>query len=166
MKPTKMRTINGTAIVAQNNILWKIKLPEDICIGRASEDIGTLPSGDTISFDLQLDTSYTMNAVTIFVKDLVTVGAYKQLNNASGSYSWASKADIYDINENGSTTDNIGGIKSSNTSACQIISQTATLEIQDSISVESNGIVSPLKFFQVKLFFYYQKGYSKPLQFV
>ena len=146
LKNAKGLLISGSTVTTQDigngNILWKIKLPEDICIGRASEDIGTLPSGDTISFDLQLDTSYTMNAVTIFVKDLVTVGAYKQLNNASGSYSWASKADIYDINENGSTTDNIGGIKSSNTSACQIISQTATLEIQDSISVESNGIVS------------------------
>lgn len=146
LKNAKGQLIVGSTVTTQDlgdgNILWRIKLPEDIYIGRASESLGTLPSGDTITFNLQLDTSYTMNALTIFVKDVITVGGYKQVNNASGSYSWASKPDIYDINENGSTTDNIGGLKTSNTSACQIISQTATLDIQDSITVESNGNVS------------------------
>ncbi len=146
IKNAKGQLISGITVATQDigngNVLWKIKLPEDICIGRATEEISTLASGDTLSFNIQLDTSYTMNALTIFAKDIVNVAGFKQINNASGSYSWASKVDTYDINENGSTTDKIGGMKSSNTTSCQIISQTATLDIQDSITVESIGNVS------------------------
>lgn len=146
LKDSKGQVISGHTISTQevenNNILWKIKLPEDICIGGVNESIGALPLGRTISFDIQLDTSYTMNAATIFVRDLVTVAAYKQRNYASGAWTWALKTDTYDLNGDGSVTDSVGGIKTSTTSNCQILSQTATLDVQDSITIESNGNIS------------------------
>ena len=132
----------ATQALSDGNVLWKIKLPSDVFIGKATESIGDLPSGTKITYNIQLDTSYTMNATTIYIRDMVTVAGYMQTNSASGSYSWGSKIDTYDLNENGSVKDKIGGIDTTNAASCQIVSQTATLDITDSITIESNGNVS------------------------
>lgn len=132
----------STEDVGNGNILWKIKLPSDVYIGVATEELGNLESGTSISFSMQLDTSYTMNGATLFARDIFMVAAYNQTNSGSGSYSWTKKTDTYDLNETGSTTDNIGGVIVTNSRSCQVVSQTATLDIEDNITIERQGSVT------------------------
>lgn len=128
--------------LGDGNKLWKIKLPEDVYIGGPSESLGRLDVGLYINFSMQLNTSYTMNTVTLYAKDIFFAAAYNQSNAASGSYSWSKYTDTYDLNENGKTTDSIAGARSTTTTSCQIVSGTATLDVNDSITVERQGQVS------------------------
>lgn len=125
--------------VENGKILWLIKLPEDFYIGYAKEDMTALANGDYISFSMQLNTSYTMNTTTVFARDTLFAAGYNQINAAGGAWNWASAVDTYDLNENGSKTDRIAGVNSTNNPSCQIISQNALLDVTDSIAVTSNN---------------------------
>lgn len=137
--------INGFSITSENisdgNKLWKIRFPSDIYIGAATENLNNFSSGLRITFSMQLDTAYTMNSTTLYAKDIFFAAAYKQTNSADGSYAWAKTTDIYDLNENGSKTDAIARASTTVTKSCQISSETSTLDINDSISIERQGTV-------------------------
>lgn len=120
------------------NKLWTIKFPEDCYVGYYNEQLGALSTGSSLNFNIQLDTSYTMNN-TAFFSNNIFFGTTNQVNTASGAFNWTSKVDIYDINENGSTSDLIAGLKTSDTTNCQIIAQSATLNLQSSVNLNSSG---------------------------
>lgn len=128
--------------IGDGNNLWIIKFPSDVYIGYLTEELKALENGISITFNIQLDTSYTMNNFTLFAKDMVMLSGYKQINGANGSYNWSSQVDLYDMNENGLTTDTIARGSNSNTSSCQISAQTATLDIKDNITVERQGSIT------------------------
>lgn len=140
-KPITGFTVENNDL-GNGNVLWKIILPTDVYVGVANENLGNLSTGLTIKFNMQLDTAYTMNGATLFAKDLFFAAGYNQSNSAGGSYAWAKHTDIYDLNQNGSTTDGIAGARSTTATSCQVVSQTATLDISDSISIERQGIVT------------------------
>lgn len=140
-KPITGFTVENNDL-GNGNVLWKILLPENVYVGAANENLGNLSTGLTINFNMQLDTAYTMNGATLFAKDIFFAAAYKQSNSASGSYAWSKYTDIYDLNQNGSTTDGIAGARSTTATSCQVVSQTATLDISDSISIERQGVVT------------------------
>lgn len=125
------------------NNLWIIRFPKDICIGYATEKLGVLEGGIYITFHLQLDTSYTMNNATLFAREMLFAAGYKQQNGAGGSYSWARATDTYDLNENNSTTDYIACMDARESTNCQIVSQTAMLDVTDSISITNNANTTP-----------------------
>lgn len=126
-----------------DNYLWRIKLPEDSCIGYYTENLGAISNGSTITFSIQLDTAITMNTTNLVTNDMVYVAGYKQLNNANGAYNWARRVDIYDLNENGLTNDIVAGIQSTTSVTCQITPQTAALDVSENISINSNGTILP-----------------------
>lgn len=143
--------ITGMIIDSPENIgnglqLWKITFPGSVYVGLPDEELKGLTATSTgneyINFSVQLDTSYTMNTTTIFTSDMVFAASHNQTNAASGSYSWASKTDTYDLNENGSTTDKIGGVQATTSVSCQINPTEATLDISDNVAVTHNGIIS------------------------
>ncbi len=140
------KSITGLSITSKsagnNTKLWVITFPSDVCIGYLTEERGSLPSGTSISFSLQLDTAYTMNELTLFAKDIIMVAGYMQVNGAGGSYNWSRLTDTYDLNYNGSYTDTIAKPTSLNTSSCQISAQSATLSINDTLSVERDGTIT------------------------
>jgi hypothetical protein len=92
---------------------------------------------------MQLNTSYDMNTSTIFAKETLFVAGYQQPNSAGGGINFASTADTYDLNENGSYSDRIAGVSSSNNPSCQIVSQNAMLDVEDCITVTSNNVTTP-----------------------
>ena len=126
--------------------LWKITFPNSIYVGLPDEELKGLTASNMnneyLNLSVQLDTAYTMNTTTIFTSDIVYVASMNQTNAASGSYSWASKTDTYDLNGNGSKTDKIGGVQATTSVSCQINPTAATLDITDNMSVTHNGIVS------------------------
>lgn len=124
--------------IENGNKLWRIKLPSDCYFGYYTETYSALSPGAGLIFNIQLDTSYTMNNTAFFVTNMYLTGK-KQVNACNGSYAWTSKVDTYDLNENGSTADKISGLKSSDTTNCQIIAQSATLDLQSSINLNSSG---------------------------
>ncbi|MBR3613873.1 MAG: hypothetical protein IKL55_01685 [Clostridia bacterium] len=132
----------STRDLGNGTILWIIKLPSDICVGYATESLAVLSTGSYVKFNMQLDTAYTIDSSTLFAKDILVTAGYKQTNAGSGTYSWSKKTDIYDLNENGSTTDNIACVRSNNTASCQIVAETATLDITNSISVDRQGSIT------------------------
>ena len=125
--------------VSDGKVLWTLSFPEDLYIGYAKENLSALANGSYLEFSMQLNTSTTMNATTIFGREMLYATGVGQANAASGGWNWASTVDTYDLNENGSVTDKIGGVDSKNNPSCQIVSQTAMLDVNDSITVSSNG---------------------------
>lgn len=125
--------------------MWKIYVPEDISIGYANEKLNTGPNGDNIKFEMQLNTEYYMNQQTIalntsiFAASAQTDSDAASVNAAGGSYYWASKTDTYDLNGNGSTSDRIGGLSSSNKTSFEIVPQKALFDIDDSISINKES---------------------------
>lgn len=128
--------------IENNNKLWTIKLPRDFYIGYANENLGALSNGYGINFSFQLDTSNIMNNSTLYAKDMLFVAGYNQRNNAVGNYYWSRQIDTYDLNENGSTTDYIGRIQSTDTTNCQIVAKMAELNISDSIIRNNKGTIT------------------------
>lgn len=125
--------------VGDGKYLWKIKLPESVSIGKYSESLGNMSTGGNISFSMQLDTALSMNTTLLELKNMIYVAGINQTNSSGGSYNYAKKIDKYDINENGSKTDYVTGVRENNTTTCQITPKVATLDIADSISIQSNG---------------------------
>ena len=128
--------------IGDGHVLWTITLPDDVCIGYAAESLGMLKSGTYIQFNIQLDTSFSMNNSTLFTDSMLVVTGYKQVNSANGSYSWAKKVDTYDLNQNGSTTDIIAGTKSTDVKKCQIVAQPTALDIKDCITIDRQGSIT------------------------
>lgn len=132
--------------IENGNVLWKIKLASDICIGLADENLGGLTNSninnEVINFSIQLDTSAMMNASTLFATDMIFVAGYNQTNSAGGSYSYAGKVDTYDLNDNGSVTDKVGGLSSTNTVSCQISPLSSSLDAFSSIYVTHKGNIT------------------------
>ena len=138
---------NGTSItnitatskdIDNGNRLWIIKFPQECCIGYYSETLSTLSNGYKIDFSVQLDTSYTINNTAFFANNIYLAGL-NQINGSGGAMEWTKKTDIYDLNENGSTTDKIAGLKTSDTTNCQIIAQSATLDLDNNIILNTSG---------------------------
>lgn len=140
------QTVNNIDIsnrsVGNGKILWTLKLPSEVAIGFARENLSALSSGSSLNFSMQLNTSYTMNATTIFSKEMLSAAGYKQSNSAGGSWNSAKKTDTYDLNEDGSTTDGIAGVSDSANLSCQIISQNAMLDVTETISTSNGGAIS------------------------
>lgn len=143
--------ITGIAVetpidIGNGNYLWKIKFPSNVSIGYPTESLkgftNSSISNEAITFTLQLDTAATMNTTTLFAADMIFVAGYNQINAASGSYSYASKIDTYDLNENGLTTDKIGGINANSTVSCQIAPGQSTLDVSSNVTVTNNGVIS------------------------
>ena len=128
--------------IGDGHVLWTITLPEDVYFGYALENLGMLSSGTYIQFDIQLDTAFSMNNSTLFTDSMLIVTGYKQVNSASGSYSWAKKVDTYDLNQNGLTTDIIAGTKSTDVKKCQIVAQPTALNIKDCITIDRQGSIT------------------------
>ena len=122
--------------VTNGNILWMIKLPKDYCIGYLTEELKNVKSGYRFKYSIQLDTSESSNNMTIFLKDIIYAAGEKQNNSAINSWAHRRTLDLYDVNENGSTTDYVAGIEQADETKCQIISQNSTLEVSDNVSVE------------------------------
>ncbi|MBQ9011659.1 MAG: hypothetical protein IJ093_03320 [Bacilli bacterium] len=128
---------------SDGQVLWRIYLPEDVVVGYAIENgSGALSEGSYLNFSMQLDTAYYLNQQTINLVDSTFVASTSQTNAASGAWAWARSADTYDINENGNKTEIIGRVRTNQVAGFEITPQTATFEIQDSISVTSNGEIS------------------------
>lgn len=123
--------------------MWKIYVPSDISIGYASETLGPGVNGNYIQFELQLNTEYYMNQQTITLSNAVFTASVRtetdeaSVNAAGGSFNWASKTDVYDLNSNGSTTDKIGGLNQIDTTSFEIVPQSASFDISDNISINN-----------------------------
>ncbi|MBR3613880.1 MAG: hypothetical protein IKL55_01720, partial [Clostridia bacterium] len=125
------------------NVLWTIKLPTEVYLGYSTQTLGILNNYTTIKFKMQLETAYTMNNSTLYAKDMFIVAGYNQKGiKGQGGYSGYERTDIYDLNENGLTTDLVSGARNTITDSCQIIPQTATLDISNSISIDSQGSIT------------------------
>ncbi len=125
--------------VGDGKYLWKIKLPDDVSIGKYSETLGNMTTGGSISFSMTLETSLSMNTTLLELKNMIYVSGINQTNSSGGSYNFAIKRDKYDINENGGTDDYVTGVRENNTVTCQITPKSATLDLDNSISIKSNG---------------------------
>jgi len=137
------KTISGITItskeVGDGKVLWTLAFPDDAYIGYAKENLSALAMGNSIQFSMQLNTSAKMNATTLFGREMLFATGVEQENKAGGGWNWASTIDTYDLNENGKTTDKIGGVNSTNNPSCQIISENATLDVTNKLSVTSGG---------------------------
>ena len=122
--------------------LWIIKLCDDFYIGYASESKGAINNGSNIYYSFQLNTSSTLNNITLYPKDMIYAAGYKQNNGAGGAWDWSKQRDTYDLNENGSTTDYIGRIRSTDTTSIQITAKPAELNISDNITRTSNNSIT------------------------
>ena len=138
--------VDAPVAIGNGNYLWKIKFPSDVSIGYPTESLNGFTnssiSNESITFTLQLDTAATMNTTTLFAADMIFVAGYNQINAASGSYSYASKIDTYDLNENGQTTDTIGGVNANSTVSCQIAPGQSTLDVSNTVTLTNNGVIS------------------------
>lgn len=119
--------------------LWTIKYPSNVYIGYLTESFSELSSGYYTDFSIQLDTSSTMNNTSLFANNLLYGAGINQENGILGSYAWTQKTDIHDINENGNTNDIIAGVNSTDTTTCQITAKIESLDITDSIILNSQG---------------------------
>lgn len=125
---------------SSGQLLWIIEVDPDVSIGYYTEALKGLESGDSMKFSFQIDTAKDMNAATLFSDQMLFVAGKDQKNSASGSYSWASYADSWDLNENGVTEgDLIGGSRLSERKMCSIIPNSAVLDISDSIKITGAG---------------------------
>ncbi len=122
--------------------MWKIYLDKNIVLGGYNEDLRALSSA--IVFSLQLNTEYYMSQQTVLLNSALFVASAQtetiaaQTNAASGAKGWALKKDTYDLNDNGSVNDYIGGMNPTETTAFEIVPQSATFDITDAVSV-NNG---------------------------
>ncbi len=121
------------------NNIWKIKLPDNVSIGKYSESLGNMPTGASISFSMTLETALSMNTTLLELKNMIYVSGINQTNSSGGSFNYAKKVDKYDINENNIKTDYVTGVRENNTITCQITPKVATLDLADSISIQSKG---------------------------
>ncbi len=119
--------------------LWTIKYPSDVYIGYLTESLTELSSGYYTDFSIQLDTSSTMNNTSLFANNLLYGAGINQENGILGNYAWTKKIDVHDINENGKTDDIIAGVNSTDTTTCQITAKIESLDITDSIILNSQG---------------------------
>lgn len=125
--------------------MWKIYAPRDLRIGYATENLAMLENGKYLKFDMQLNTEYYMNQQTIALNSTIYTASYQNdtgvasTNSAAGAFYWAARTDTYDLNKNGSTTDKIGGINESDKLAFEIVPQSASFDIDDSISINSDS---------------------------
>lgn len=128
--------------IENNNKLWIIKFSNDFYIGMSNESINRINNGSVLNFSFQLNTSNTLNNTTLYAKDIVFSAGYKQKNDSGGAYEWSRQIDTYDLNENGSTTDYIGRMRSTNTTSIQITAKSTELNISDNITRTSNNSIT------------------------
>ena len=132
-------SINGSV-----NKFWIIDLKaddgsNDSTIGYANEFLKALKNGDTIKFQFQVDTSLDTSASTIHLKEKLFLAANGIVNAASGSYTYFSVVDKYDLNNNGSTSDKVACLSNQYSDVkVEIQAFNATLEITNRV-IGSDG---------------------------
>lgn len=131
--------------------MWKIYIDKNTVIGVLNENLNISSIGRKIRFSLQLNTEYYLNQQSVLLANSLYVASDKTdtmlatTNTAGGAKAWATKVDTYDLNGNGSKTDNIGGVSVSITTSFEILAQKANIDIDDSVrlngGVKSNNII-------------------------
>ena len=133
------QTISGIQLLPPQDLgngtyLWKIKLPEDVYVGYWTESLAALSVGSKLNYTINLNTSVAMNSTVLNTKDMVLITG-KNLTNSYAS----TITDKYDLNENGSKTDYIARISDSKNTTFRINPTLASIDINDRISITSNG---------------------------
>ena len=118
--------------------LWIVEIEGGHLIGYCSETLGSIPTGSTIKYDVEFNTSFSTTGSTLYLKDMIFVSAKGINNKADGTYKDMKILDKYDLNQNGKTNDYVGCFSSANNSlSIQIIGKNVTLDIYDNISVNN-----------------------------
>lgn len=115
--------------LADGSTLWIIYFDPSAKIGYYSEKLGAIPSGSNLKFNFTIETNILMAGQTVTMKDYIFVAGDGLQNSAGGTFSNLSRVDTHDLNGNGSTTDNIGGISSTSTLSFTVVGQSPTLDI-------------------------------------
>ena len=131
-------------VIDEEYNLWIIELEGGYEIGYASEKLGAIKNGSSISFNVEFNTALTTASSTIFFQTSTFLAAKNYKNTAGGSNKYYVATDTYDINGNG-TTDNIASFHSQNHAniSIQIIDKIAQLDINDNYSL--NGSLTHMK---------------------
>ena len=121
--------------------LWIVEIEGGHLIGYCSETLGSISTGSNFKFNIEFNTSLSTAGSTLYLKDMIFVGAKGINNKADGTYKDMKILDKYDLNQNGKTNDYVGCFSSANNNlSVQIIGKNATLDIIDNISI--NNILS------------------------
>ena len=131
-------SLTHNSINSTNNI-WIISVDDSCRIGFAKETLGAIKTGDKLKFKIRLNTSQSLNALTLFSDEILLTAGEGISNNAYGTYTWTKAVDLYDLNNNGVTTDTIGKMNPPDRVQCTIIPDNPSLDITDYITVLGVG---------------------------
>ncbi|MBE5935256.1 MAG: hypothetical protein E7262_05630 [Lachnospiraceae bacterium] len=127
--------------IGNNQVLWVIDADPNLYIGHANEQLQAITKGSRLSFSVRLKTSKRLESTTLFTDAMLYCAGEKVTNASGGSYNWANATDIWDLNQNGSTTDRVGKSYYTNPAMCNIVPSPPSLDIEDSLSVKGKGSI-------------------------
>ena len=130
--------------LANGNFLYVIEFDQEKTIGYYSEQLGALPAGYQVDFSFQLDSDKSISKQTINLRESLFAAGLGLENGSSAAKEGYSATDTYDLNANGSVSDNIACFGNSTTTAVTFQEAPAELSITDELTNSSGESGSSL----------------------
>lgn len=118
---------------------WIIEFKPGQKIGYASESLGAIKNGASLTFSIQLNTDKSVIGQTIELYRVLFVAGLNRTNGAGGSWEPCSALDSYDLNGNGSTTDKIGCVHTDARPSFEVVATPASLSISSGVRAQNQS---------------------------
>ncbi|MBE5934559.1 MAG: hypothetical protein E7262_02055 [Lachnospiraceae bacterium] len=120
---------------AGDNNIWLIDVDKDQYIGYYGQNLGELTQGAALDFSIKINTDIYMDTQTLYTDRILYVVGMEQENVIDICAKGYKTKDIYDINEDGDTSDYIGCVRGNETKSCIINGEPPKLFIEDDVKV-------------------------------